>query len=183
MTAPLGGRQPRSCLPITLWLGCMPHCCTCWLHAKKLAHVSLMRILPPGPSTPTNQPHVEPSRSAVHPPTRPAFAWPMPPTACPILPPCAPPRAVPCALWSLQDSSGVSRDEMAEALMEVSEGRIPSDRIALRELCKEMQAWPSLDELSSEWSGREGRGGAVWSERVLRSEEGGQGQRGVQSGE
>ena len=37
---------------------------------------------------------------------------------------------------------------MAAALMEVSEGRIPGDRIALRELCKEMKQWPALDEMS-----------------------------------
>lgn len=50
-----------------------------------------------------------------------------------------------------QDSSGISRDEMAEALMQVSEGKIPTDRIALRELCREMQQWPAMDEPTSEW--------------------------------
>lgn len=55
-------------------------------------------------------------------------------------PPCPP---------GLQDSSGISREEMAAALMEVSEGRIPADRIALRELCKEMSQWPALDEPAS----------------------------------
>lgn len=34
--------------------------------------------------------------------------------------------------------------------MEVSEGRIPSDRIALRELWREISAWPALDEPTSE---------------------------------
>ena len=44
-----------------------------------------------------------------------------------------------------QDTSGVSRDELAAALMEVSEGRIPKDRIALRELTREMLEWPYAD--------------------------------------
>lgn len=46
---------------------------------------------------------------------------------------------------SVQDTSGVSRDELALALMEVSEGRIPKDRIALRELTREMREWPFAD--------------------------------------
>jgi len=49
--------------------------------------------------------------------------------------------ARPCA----QDTSGVSRDELAAALFEVSEGRIPKDRIALRELTREMLEWPYAD--------------------------------------
>ena len=40
----------------------------------------------------------------------------------------------------------MSRDEMASALMEVSEGRIPADRIALRELHREILSWPTDDE-------------------------------------
>ncbi len=39
----------------------------------------------------------------------------------------------------------MSRDELAAALMEVSEGRIPKDRIALRELTREMMEWPYAD--------------------------------------
>lgn len=39
----------------------------------------------------------------------------------------------------------MSRDEMALALMDVSEGRIPKDRIALRELTREMNEWPFAD--------------------------------------
>ena len=35
--------------------------------------------------------------------------------------------------------------------MQVSEGKIPTDRIALRELCREMQQWPAMDEPTSEW--------------------------------
>lgn len=54
----------------------------------------------------------------------------------------------------LQDSSGVSREEMAAALMEVSEGRIPGDRIALRELWREINEWPAMDEPSREQGGQ-----------------------------
>ena len=32
----------------------------------------------------------------------------------------------------VQDERGVSRDEMAAALLEVAEGRVPKDRIALQ---------------------------------------------------
>ena len=39
----------------------------------------------------------------------------------------------------------MSRDEMAAALAEVAEGRIPKDRIALRELTREMMTWPYAD--------------------------------------
>lgn len=35
---------------------------------------------------------------------------------------------------------------MAAALMDVTAGRIPRDRLALRELYKEMVSWPFLDE-------------------------------------
>lgn len=45
----------------------------------------------------------------------------------------------------IEESSGVSRDELAVALMDVSEGRIPKDRIALRELALEMAEWPFAD--------------------------------------
>lgn len=45
----------------------------------------------------------------------------------------------------LQDESGVSRDELAAALQEVAEGRIPKDRLALRELAREMIEWPYKD--------------------------------------
>jgi hypothetical protein len=35
----------------------------------------------------------------------------------------------------------VSRDEMASALVEVAEGRVPKDRIALKCLYEEIQSW------------------------------------------
>jgi hypothetical protein len=55
------------------------------------------------------------------------------------------PRAREQRLMGIEDSRGVSRDEMADALTEVSEGRVPRDRIALRELHREMLNWPFLD--------------------------------------
>lgn len=39
----------------------------------------------------------------------------------------------------------MSRDELAAALQEVAEGRIPKDRLALRELAREMIEWPYKD--------------------------------------
>ncbi len=54
-----------------------------------------------------------------------------------------------CVVRTSQDVSGVSRDEMASALQDVAEGRIPRDRIALRELHKEIAQWPFLEELSA----------------------------------
>lgn len=56
----------------------------------------------------------------------------------------------------LQSSSGVSRDEVAAALIEIAEGRIPKDRVALRELHAEMLEWPFLDaeeEIAPEGAG------------------------------
>lgn len=38
---------------------------------------------------------------------------------------------------------------MAAALVEVAEGRIPQDRIALRELHREMLVWPFLEDQPS----------------------------------
>lgn len=55
------------------------------------------------------------------------------------------PRARERRLMGMEDNSGVSRDEMADALAEVAEGRIPQDRIALRELHKEIISWPFVD--------------------------------------
>lgn len=55
------------------------------------------------------------------------------------------PRARERRLMGIEDSSGVSRDEMADALEDVAEGRVPQDRIALRELHKEMLNWPFLN--------------------------------------
>jgi len=48
-----------------------------------------------------------------------------------------------------EDSRGVSRDEMAAALLEVAEGRVPRDRIALKCLHEEMSEWPFLETTMS----------------------------------
>jgi hypothetical protein len=50
---------------------------------------------------------------------------------------------------SVQDERGVSRDEMAVALMDVAEGRVPLDRIALKCLLEEMQEWPFINEVDT----------------------------------
>ncbi len=54
-----------------------------------------------------------------------------------------------------ENAGGVSRDEMAAALMEVVDGRLPKDRIALRELYNEILGWPWLeaDEDQTEGTG------------------------------
>ncbi len=52
------------------------------------------------------------------------------------------PRAREQRLMGIEDSRGVSRDEMAAALEVVAEGQVPLDRIALRELHREMVNWP-----------------------------------------
>ncbi|KAG2492380.1 hypothetical protein HYH03_009328 [Edaphochlamys debaryana] len=45
----------------------------------------------------------------------------------------------------IEDERGVSRDEMAAALLEIGEGRVPNDRIALKCLHEEMVNWPFLE--------------------------------------
>ena len=49
----------------------------------------------------------------------------------------------------VEDSRGVSRDEMALALEEVAAGKLPTDRIALRLLHGEMTNWPFLENDAS----------------------------------
>ena len=57
-----------------------------------------------------------------------------------------------------ENAGGVSRDEMAAVLMEVVDGRLPKDRIALRELYNEIIGWPWLE---AEEDQTEGTGEAV----------------------
>lgn len=57
-----------------------------------------------------------------------------------------------------ENAGGVSRDEMAAVLMEVVDGRLPKDRIALRELYNEILGWPWLE---AEEDQTEGVGEAV----------------------
>ena len=49
-------------------------------------------------------------------------------------------------MLSAQDDSGASRDEVAAALLEVADGKIPKDRIALRQLYREIKEWPFVEE-------------------------------------
>mmetsp|Transcript_9680 Transcript_9680/g.33417 ORF Transcript_9680/g.33417 Transcript_9680/m.33417 type:complete len:163 (+) Transcript_9680:2051-2539(+) len=49
-------------------------------------------------------------------------------------------------VYGIEDESGASREEIAECLMDVSEGRKVGNRLALRELWREMSAWPGLLE-------------------------------------
>ncbi|GBF87399.1 ycf3-interacting protein, chloroplastic [Raphidocelis subcapitata] len=54
------------------------------------------------------------------------------------------PEAREARKMGVEDSRGVSRDEMAAALDDVSSGRIPKDRLALKCLVEEMRTWPDL---------------------------------------
>eukprot|EP00195_Chlamydomonas_chlamydogama_P008107 CAMPEP_0202901922 /NCGR_PEP_ID=MMETSP1392-20130828/15337_1 /ASSEMBLY_ACC=CAM_ASM_000868 /TAXON_ID=225041 /ORGANISM="Chlamydomonas chlamydogama, Strain SAG 11-48b" /LENGTH=268 /DNA_ID=CAMNT_0049588581 /DNA_START=39 /DNA_END=845 /DNA_ORIENTATION=+ len=60
------------------------------------------------------------------------------------------PRARERRANDIEDERGVSRDEMAAALTEVAEGRIPKDRIALRCLHEEITNWPFLEVVRAE---------------------------------
>ncbi|EFJ40350.1 hypothetical protein VOLCADRAFT_121729, partial [Volvox carteri f. nagariensis] len=55
------------------------------------------------------------------------------------------PRARERRAADMEDERGVSRDEMAAALVDIGEGRIPNDRIALKCLHDEMLNWPFLE--------------------------------------
>lgn len=65
-----------------------------------------------------------------------------------------------CTLMLQENAGGVSRDEMAATLMEVVDGRLPKDRIALRELYNEIIGWPWLDAEEDQTEGV-GEGEAV----------------------
>lgn len=54
-------------------------------------------------------------------------------------------------------AGGVSRDDVAAALAAVAAGRVPRDRLALRELHREMGEWPFLKD-GGGTSGKEGAG-------------------------
>ncbi|KAL6764752.1 hypothetical protein V8C86DRAFT_1367203 [Haematococcus lacustris] len=56
------------------------------------------------------------------------------------------PRTKERRLQGIEDTQGVSRDEMAAALLEVAEGRVPKDRIALKCLYEEIASWPFLEK-------------------------------------
>lgn len=55
----------------------------------------------------------------------------------------------------IETESGISRDEMAAALTEVRNGKVPNDRIALKVLWEEMINWPALDTSLNEEGNKE----------------------------
>lgn len=48
-------------------------------------------------------------------------------------------------LLGIEDPDDITRDDYAEALEDVHEGRIPKNRVALRLLAEEMINWPDLE--------------------------------------
>ncbi|GJP41183.1 hypothetical protein CLOM_g860 [Closterium sp. NIES-68] len=46
----------------------------------------------------------------------------------------------------IENESGCSRDEIADAFLEVCEDRVPADRMVLRKLAQDMREWPRLRE-------------------------------------
>ncbi|KAH7426843.1 hypothetical protein KP509_10G019700 [Ceratopteris richardii] len=50
--------------------------------------------------------------------------------------------------FDTENERGCSREEMGAALVDVYEGRMPSDRRVLQELHKEMVGWPNLEDES-----------------------------------
>uniref|UniRef100_A0ACD5VUG5 Uncharacterized protein n=1 Tax=Avena sativa TaxID=4498 RepID=A0ACD5VUG5_AVESA len=48
-------------------------------------------------------------------------------------------------LLGIEDPDDLTRDDLADVLVEVNEGRIPENRDALRLLAKEMSEWPDVD--------------------------------------
>ncbi|XP_062223747.1 protein CHLOROPLAST ENHANCING STRESS TOLERANCE, chloroplastic-like [Phragmites australis] len=45
----------------------------------------------------------------------------------------------------IEDPDEITRDDLADALVEVNEGRVPENRVALQLLAKEMAEWPDLE--------------------------------------
>ncbi|KAL2555344.1 Encodes a chloroplast protein that induCES [Forsythia ovata] len=48
-------------------------------------------------------------------------------------------------LLGIDDENAPTRDELAAALVEVNEGKIPKDRVALQMLAEELMQWPNLE--------------------------------------
>ncbi|XP_022889933.1 ycf3-interacting protein 1, chloroplastic-like [Olea europaea var. sylvestris] len=48
-------------------------------------------------------------------------------------------------LLGIDDENAPTRDELGAALVEVNEGKIPKDRVALQMLAEEMMQWPNLE--------------------------------------
>ncbi|KAF2292864.1 hypothetical protein GH714_029493 [Hevea brasiliensis] len=48
-------------------------------------------------------------------------------------------------LLGIEDPDAPTRDELAEALEQVNEGKVPKNRVALQILAEEMMSWPNLE--------------------------------------
>ncbi|XP_010480972.1 PREDICTED: ycf3-interacting protein 1, chloroplastic-like [Camelina sativa] len=58
-------------------------------------------------------------------------------------------------LLGIEDSETPSRDDLAEALEQVNDGKVPKDRATLRMLHEEMMRWPNLEvEVSKKQRGK-----------------------------
>ncbi|KAK3189100.1 hypothetical protein Dsin_028661 [Dipteronia sinensis] len=58
-------------------------------------------------------------------------------------------------LLGIEDSDGPTREELADVLVEVNEGKVPRNRLALRLLAEEMIQWPNLEvEVQKKKSGK-----------------------------
>ncbi|KAL0693022.1 hypothetical protein Bca4012_060202 [Brassica carinata] len=58
-------------------------------------------------------------------------------------------------LLGIEDADAPSREDLAEALEQVNEGKIPKDRLTLRMLYEEMIRWPNLEvEVSKKQRGK-----------------------------
>jgi hypothetical protein len=65
------------------------------------------------------------------------------------------------ALLGVESGGAVSRDDIAAALVDVAAGKIPRDRLALKELHREMVEWPFIEaERKGSGGGGGGAGGA-----------------------
>ncbi|MED6121035.1 Ycf3-interacting protein 1, chloroplastic, variant 2 [Stylosanthes scabra] len=48
-------------------------------------------------------------------------------------------------LLGIEDPDGPTRDDLVAALEEVNEGKVPTDKVALKMLAEELAAWPNLE--------------------------------------
>ncbi|KAK3247372.1 hypothetical protein CYMTET_43126 [Cymbomonas tetramitiformis] len=52
--------------------------------------------------------------------------------------------------YGIEDESGVSGDDLGEALQAIKDGYIPEDRMSLQKLADDMEAWPYLYDVEME---------------------------------
>lgn len=52
--------------------------------------------------------------------------------------------------YGIEDESGVSGDDLGEALQAIKDGYIPEDRMSLQKLADDMEAWPYLYDVATE---------------------------------